>query len=168
MNLRPERSADALAVRAVLTAAFPTDAEARLVEKLRANDNATIALVAELEGAIVGHCLFSPVIIDGDQRRHGLGLAPVAVLPDWQGRGIGGLLIAAGIDEARRRKVPFVVVLGHAGYYPRFGFERADVRGVGNQFGATATFFVLELQADGVPVGSSVARYGPEFGEFEA
>ncbi len=165
MNLRPERVADFAAIRATLVAAFPTDAEARVVDRLRASGNATLGLVAEAEGAVVGHVLFSPVIVDGAPRRHGLGLAPLAVSPRQQKRGIGSLLIAAGID-ACRGKTPFVVVLGEPGYYGRFGFTTAGDVGLRNEYGATDEFMVLELRQRGLPPAGGLVRYGSEFAEF--
>ena len=165
MRIRPERPSDRAAVAEVITAAFGGAAEAELVARLHDNGNASIALVAEHDGRVVGHVLFSPVEIVGRERAVGLGLAPVAVAPAHQRRGIGGQLIAAGLEAARRYGAPFVVVLGHSDYYPRFGFERADQRGIGNDYGATDTFFVLELTAAGLPATGGVAHYGAEFAE---
>ena len=165
MNLRPERAADRAAIRAILVAAFPTDAEARVVDRLWASGNATAGMVAEVEGEVVGHILFSPVVVDGPQRRHGLGLAPLAVSPRQQKRGIGSLLIAAGID-ACRGKTPFVVVLGEPGYYGRFGFTTAGDVGLRNEYGATDEFMVLELREGGLPPAGGLVRYGSEFAEF--
>ncbi|MCA8951900.1 MAG: N-acetyltransferase [Planctomycetes bacterium] len=164
VNLRAARAADAPAIQAVLLAAFPTGAEARLVDALRRAGNLTLSLVAELDGAIVGHAAFSPVTLGGE--RGGFGLAPVAVRPGFQDRGLGSALIRAGLDRCRELAVPFVVVLGHPTYYPRFGFERADRRGLDNVYGATDAFFVLELAAGGIPAGGGLVRYGAEFAAF--
>jgi putative acetyltransferase len=80
--------------------------------------------VAEDDGAIVGHILFTPVVVEG-RPALGMGLAPLAVLPGRQRQGIGSQLVRRGLDSLRERGCPFVVVVGHPEYYPRFGFEPA-------------------------------------------
>ena len=114
--IEPEQPDDIAAVRAVHVAAFPTDGEANLVDALRANGHAIVSLVARSRGStataaghdIVGHVLFSPVTIerDGVVIAHGLGLAPLAVLPAWQGQGVGSALARAGLDACRRTNAP--------------------------------------------------------------
>ena len=163
MTIRPELPADAFDIRALLTSAFPTDAEAKLVEALRASGRLTISLVAEEGGRIVGHVAFSPLMIDG--KEGGLGLAPVAVSPEFQRRGIGGRLIEEGIKRARESGTPFVVVLGHPEYYPRFGFQKASTFGLQNEYGADDAFMVLELLPGGLPNGGLV-KYCDEFAMF--
>jgi putative acetyltransferase len=164
--IRPECTADVAAIRAVHLAAFPTPAEADLVDRLRAGGKARISLVAEEDGRVVGQILFSPVAIvadDGDVM--GLGLAPLAVLPQCQRRGIGSRLVCEGLAECRRQQQPFVVVLGHPEYYPRFGFERAGPRGIRNEYNADDAFMVLPLQPGALPV-SGLATYSDEFAVF--
>jgi putative acetyltransferase len=165
MRIRPELPADQPAIHAVLCAAFPNDAEARLVDHLRANGHAPISLVAEIDGRIVGHILFSPVTIAGHSAG-GLGLAPLAVVPNQQRRGIGGQLIRAGLATSRDLGCPFVVLLGHPEYYPRFGFRSASELGLSNEYGADEAFQVIELHPGGVPAGGGLVQYGPEFAEF--
>ncbi len=167
LTIRPEEPADAVAIRRVLEAAFPTPAEARLVDRLRAGGHLWIALVAEEDEAVVGHIAFSPVRIDGQVvEEHGVGLAPVAVLPADQRRGIGRRLIREGLAACERAGYGFVVVLGERAFYRRFGFDRADRRGLGNEYGADEAFMVLELRNHVLPGRGGVVRYGPEFGEF--
>src|SRR5688500_8161777 len=126
--IETERSEDYAGIRAVHLAAFPTPVEADLVDRLRANGRAVVSLVAHESDTVVGHVLFSPVAIhavDGSRDTvlaNGLGLAPVAVLPEFQGCGVGAALIGAGIARCRESGVPFVVVLGEPAYYARFGF----------------------------------------------
>jgi putative acetyltransferase len=166
--VRPERPEDIAAIRAVHCAAFPADAEARLVDRLRARGQACVSLVAEVDGAVVGHVLFSPVsIIATSGLCAGLGLAPVAVLPAHQRGGVGSALIRAGLAQCRAEGCGFVVVLGHPTYYPRFGFRRASEVGLGNEYGADEAFMVLELRPGSLPAGGGLVRYGPEFGEWE-
>ena len=98
--IRPETAEDVAAIRHVHEAAFPTAAEAALVERLRASSKAVIALVAEDEGRIVGHILFSPVALDPLAGTVGLGLAPVAVLPDHEKHGVGRRLVQTASRNA--------------------------------------------------------------------
>jgi putative acetyltransferase len=168
VSVRPERAEDGAAVRAVHRAAFPTDTEARLVDRLRARGQARVSLVAEADGGVVGHILFSPVsVLTPSGPCQGLGLAPLAVLPPHQRRGIGSALVREGLAACRREGCGFVVVLGHPGYYPRFGFRRASAVGLGNEYGADEAFMVLELQPGSLPAGGGLVRYGPEFAEWE-
>jgi putative acetyltransferase len=166
VRIRPERADDAAAVRAVHCAAFPTDAEARLVERLRACGAACVSLVAEVDDAVVGHVLFSPVsVVAASGCRQGLGLAPLAVLPAHQRCGVGSALVREGLAVCRQAGWAFVVVLGHPGYYPRFGFRQASAAGLGNEYGADKAFMVLELQPGSLPAGGGLVRYGPEFAQ---
>ena len=167
LTIRPEEPVDAVAIRRVLEATFPTAAEARLVDRLRAGGHLWISLVAEEDESVVGHIAFSPVRIDGQAvEEHGVGLAPVAVLPDDQRRGIGSRLIREGLAACERAGYGFVVVLGEPAFYRRFGFDRADRRGLGNEYGVDLAFMVLELRNHAIPARGGVVRYGPEFGEF--
>src|SRR5262245_26783884 len=125
-TLRPERPSDAADVRAVHVAAFPTPAEANLVDALRSAGHASVSLVAEADGKIVGHILFSPMsIAEHPAITDGLGLAPLAVLPALQRRGIGAALVREGLDSCRKLGAGFVAVLGDPAYYTRFGFALA-------------------------------------------
>ena len=145
-------------MRAVVRAAFRQDDEADLVEALCNAGNAAIALVAEQDGAVVGHILLSPM----REPDRCLGLAPVSVAPDFQGRGIGESLIRAGIEQARREGWRGIFVLGHAAYYPRFGFSPEAARDFSSPF-AGPHFTFLALTADAPREGA--ARYAAAFGE---
>jgi len=161
--IRPETAADAPAVRRVHEAAFPTSAEADLVERLRASNKAVIALVAEDEGQIVGHIVFSPVALDPLAGTVGLGLAPVAVLPDHEKHGVGRRLVQNGLAECRAWGAGFVVVLGDPHYYGRFGFEPASKHGLLNEYRAGQEFLVFELKKGALPPHGTLVRYAPEF-----
>ena len=165
ITIRGERPADIPAIHAVHRTAFPTDAEARLVDCIRIGGHATISLVAEFAGQLVGHILFSPITIGG-QPVSGLGLAPVAVLPEQQRRGVGSALIRAGLDACRAKGYGFVVLLGHVEYYPRFGFQPASRFGLGNEYGADDAFMALELTPGSIPAAGGLVQYGAEFTEF--
>ena len=93
-------------------------------------------------------------------------LAPVAVLPDYQNRGIGSRLIREGLAACERGGCGFVVLLGEPAFYRRFGFDRADRCGLGNEYGADEAFMVLELKGGALSGRNGVVRYGPEFREF--
>jgi putative acetyltransferase len=170
-KLRPYRDEDAPAVHQVHLRGFGgREDEARLVELLHAAGAAPVSLVAtaEPDGRVVGHVLFSPVQLPngrGDDPPTMVGLAPVAVLPEHQGRGIGSRLVRDGLKACREAGYAAAVVLGEPGYYSRFGFERASARALGNEYGADEHFMVAEL-GDGA-LGGTV-RYRSEFGEVDA
>lgn len=132
MIVRPETPADHEAVGRLLVEAFGGPAEARLVELLRASPAYVpeLALVAELDGAVVGHILFSVVAVAAQTDTPALALAPMAVAPDHQRAGIGTALVRAGLERAEARPEAAVIVLGHPGYYPRFGFVPASGFGI--------------------------------------
>ncbi len=164
-SIRDERAEDASAVRRVIERAFGQAGEADLVDALRRVDALTVSLVAEHDGAIVGHIAFSPVTIHASDATHdGVGLAPLAVLPEEQRRGIGAALVQAGFDACRERGHRLVVVVGHPAYYQRLGFSTAL------QFGLECSipvpveaFLVAELSPGALTGCSGVVRYRPEF-----
>jgi putative acetyltransferase len=167
ITIRPERPEDASRVRHVNKLAFGQTTEADLVERLRQACTDSLSLVAE-DDAVVGHILFTPVVIESAGRRVlGMGLAPMAVLPDRQRQGIGSQLVWRGLDILRKRGCPFVVVVGHPEYYPRFGFEPASRHGLASQWEGVpdAAFMVLVLDVHAMAGVSGVARYREEFNE---
>src|SRR3954466_12763942 len=111
VEIRPERAADAAAIDAVLRAAFPKAVEADLVERLRAAGDLPLSLVAEENGAIIGHIGFVPVVLAPDAGYRVWGLAPLSVIPSRQGRGIGSALTKRGLDDAERAGIGLVLVL---------------------------------------------------------
>jgi len=161
MVIRTEKPGDHLDTAAVIESAFGRPDEARLVAKLREAGELTISLVAEHEGRIVGHVAFSPIIVDASM--HGLGLAPLAVIPEFQRRGIGGRLVLRGVEAAQHAGYDFLVVLGDPHYYGRFGFAAAAAWGLIDDFGGGEAFQVLALRDGGVPRGAGLVRYAPEF-----
>ena len=167
MTIRPERPEDASRVRHVNELAFGQSAEADLVERLRQACTDALSLVAE-DDAVVGHILFTPVVVESAGRRVlGMGLAPMAVLPDRQRQGIGSQLVRRGLEILRERGCAFVVVVGHPEYYPRFGFETASVHGLASQWEGVpdAAFMVLVLDVHAMAGVSGVAKYREEFNE---
>jgi putative acetyltransferase len=165
--IRAERPEDAAAIRRVNELAFGQPAEADLVERLRHACDAGLSLVADDDG-IVGHILFTPVTVEGTAGGVvGMGLAPMAVLPDSQRRGVGSELVRRGLDILRERGCSFVVVVGHPEYYPRFGFEPASKHRLVSQWDGVPdpAFMVLVLNADRMAGVSGVAKYRDEFND---
>ena len=164
--IRDEAAGDAPAVRAVLEEAFASPVEAGIVDALRTACAGRLSLVAEEDGDIVGHILFTPVeVFAAEGVLRGYGLAPVAVRTAWQRRGVGSALIAEGTRRLRDDGVSFVIVLGHPEYYPRFGFERASHYGVRCQWTGVPdeAFMLLVLDPAVAPQLGGIARYRPEF-----
>jgi putative acetyltransferase len=132
-------------IRAVNAAAFGGTDEADLVDKLRGDGHALISLVAELEGSIVGHIMFSRMWIKASPALvSAVALAPMAVLPRQQRKGIGSLLIQRGLQLLRRRGERIVIVVGHPDYYPRFGFSSNKAKLLESPFPSEA-FMAMEL-----------------------
>ena len=167
-RVRPERAEDVRAVYEINESAFGRPNEAALVDRLRANCTDILSLVAvAIDERIVGHAMFSPATIDCDDGRtiQGMALGPVAVQPWHQRQGAGGALIRAGLNELNRRGCPFVLVLGHPEYYPRFGFEPAASRhGIRSQWKVSDPVFMIRvLNATGIHDARGVSRYRQEF-----
>lgn len=146
MNIRVENIADYPAVYEVNKLAFDhRDAEPRLVEEARQVPGA-ISLVAELDGQIVGHILFTPIHIEtADGVLPALSLAPMAVRPGFQNQGIGSALVRHGLEECRAQAHKIVIVLGHSNYYPRFGFSAALAEPLVSPWGGGEHWMALEL-----------------------
>lgn len=137
--IRRERAgdaADAAAVRAVHRAAFPSDAEARLLDALRASGDYDPgrSLVAEVDGVIQGHCLLTATTLEHPDGSRVVGrivaLGPIAVVPAWQTQHLGARLIRAVFDRCENEGVAAIVVLGYPSYFPRFGFDSARTLGL--------------------------------------
>jgi putative acetyltransferase len=165
IEIRAETPGDVAAIHALNASAFETDVEARLVDALRAAGALTLSLVAVAEGRIVGHIAFSPVTVTSDrQASSGVGLAPMAVLPELQRTGIGGRLIREGLQRLRDAGHRFCIVLGHPDYYPRHGFRRASTFGIRWENAAPdEAFMAQELAPGGLTGVGGIARYHAEF-----
>lgn len=147
MKIRPERAADVPGIRALNLAAFDTSTEADLVDALRLHADPIVSLVADDSQTIVGHILFSPVTLLPSPEVRIMGLAPMSVEPARQRQGIGSALIHEGLARCRRLGSGVVVVLGHAEYYPRFGFTPASRFGLQCEYDVPDdVFMALELE----------------------
>ena len=166
INIRQERPEDIQTIRQLLKRAFEKDyeGEAELVDRLRDADKVIFALVAETEGQVVGQIMYSPLILESaPEGFRGLGLAPLAVLPGYQGRGIGGRLLRESLQECREMGYDIVVLLGHPSYYPRFGFSKGSEHGLQNEYGVDDPFMVMELREGALAEVSGLVTFQPEF-----
>ena len=172
ITTREETSADIEAISALTAEAFAGsefghNGEAELIGQLRESCGDSLSMVANSADAMVGHVLFTPVVIRGEQEVHGMGLERMSVDPAMQRTGVGSRLIAAGLERLARDRCPFVVVLGHPSYYPRFGFLPASQYGVSHGFAGIPqhVFFMRALEAETAGlVADGAAYYRPEFG----
>lgn len=166
IKVRPETPEDIPGIRLVNERAFQTKAEADLVDLCRARGKIALSLAA-LEGKqVVGHILFTAVTLDPPHPGwRGLGLGPVAVLPECQGRGIGSRLITLGLEMCRTQGYDFVVLLGAPHYYTRFGFIPAREFGLSSDYGDGDEFQGRELRPGVLRGAKGVVKYVAEFAE---
>jgi putative acetyltransferase len=164
IQIRPEAPGDQDGIRRLNLAAFDSEDEANVVDRLRSSCEEYLSFVAVQDGDILGHILFTPATVDGCDAV-GMGLAPMAVSPASQRRGIGSRLVRHGLEHLERTGCPFVIVLGHPEYYPRFGFEPASRYGISSQWDGIPdeAFMVLRFDPGGLPKEGGVARYRREF-----
>jgi putative acetyltransferase len=161
IEVREEHPDDVAAIRDVNTRAFGQELEANIVDALRSNRAALLSLVATVGGRVVGHVMYSELIV-GDIS--GAALGPVAVLPEHQRQGIGSLLIEAGNRKIQEAGYPFIVVIGHANYYPRFGFRPASAYGITCEWDVPdEVFMLLALDPRQMTNVSGLAMYRREF-----
>lgn len=160
--IRAEIAADRDAIHRVNAAAFETEAEAKLVDALRASAQPFLSFVAIQGNEVIGHILYTGVVIEG--RHSGLGLAPMSVLTQYQRTGVGSLLARETLKKLRKAGYPWVVVLGHPEYYPRFGFVPSVQYGIGCEYDAPVeAFMVLELQPGALKDVKGIARFHEAF-----
>ena len=168
IEIREERPEDSAAIREVHGSAFGGPVEAKLVQLISERKKALITLVALSEGRVVGHILFSAVTIaKSPETFNAVGLAPVAVLPEFQRKGIGSKLIREGLHQCKQAGYDAMVVLGDPAYYSRFGFLRAADFGLQNEYGVHDEFMVLPLHDGALEAVSGMVKYLPEFREAE-
>ena len=162
VEIREERPDDVAAVRDLNRRAFRQDQESNIVDALRANGAALLSLVATVNDRVVGHIMYSPLSIGGNVK--GAALGPMGVLPEYQRQGIGGKLIEEGNRKLKDADCPFIIVVGHADYYARFGFRPAREHGIKCQWDVPDDVFMLlildQAEMEGV---SGLAKYRDEF-----
>ncbi|MDZ7956017.1 N-acetyltransferase [Nostoc sp. DedQUE09] len=146
IDIRSETLSDYTAIAEVNRLAFGQENEAKLVEKIRNSDRyiSELSLVAEVENIVVGHILFSYIDLVGEETLQVLGLAPLAVHPQFQRQGIGSALIKAGLEIAEAKKEAIVIVLGHPHFYTRFGFQPSVVYEIESPFPVPEEFFMVK------------------------
>lgn len=166
MLVRPEEEKDWAAVHALNVAAFESPAEANLVDVLRQQARPAISLVAEENQTVVGHIMFSPISLTGHPDLKIMGLAPMAVAQTHQRMGFGSALVRAGLERCKQLGFGAAVVLGHAGYYPRFGFVPSTRFGIGCEYGVPEeTFMAIELQPGYLQGKSGTVQYHAAFAD---
>lgn len=146
MNIRPETQADHLVIAQIHELAFGREEEADLVEKIRNSQYyiPQLTLVAQLNNSVVAHAMFSYIHLVGEKTFQVIGLAPIAVHPDFQNQGIGSALVNAGLKEANVLRFGLIVVLGHPQFYSRFGFKPSVDFGIESSFPVPEDAFMVK------------------------
>ena len=165
MNIREEQPSDIEKIWEVNSEAFETEAEANLINALRNSGCPYISLVAENENNIVGHILFTPVELSGDDNKLKImGLAPMAVFSQYQNKGIGSKLVETGLELCKSEGYDAVVVLGHPSYYPKFGFVPSVKYSIKSEYDVPDNvFMVLELVPESLKNHAGVIKYHEAF-----
>jgi len=167
-TIRPETAEDYAAIREVTLLAFDQEKEAQLVEDLRGLSDfiPELSLVAVQDGQVVGHILFSPMVIETERGAvPALSLAPLSVRPECQNQSVGSQLVREGLERCRSLGHEVVVVVGHPDYYPRFGFSSARAKGLEAPFEVPdEAFLVLELAPGALDGVAGTIKYPPPYG----
>ena len=159
--IRDEKETDFGVISNVTKSAFETmeisnHTEQFIIEALRSSKALTVSLVAEINGLVVGHIAFSPVTMsDGTKDWYGLG--PVSVHPEFQRKGIGKALIQEGLSRLRNINANGCCLVGHPGYYQRFGFK--NVEGLVYEGVPPEVFFALSFDGN-IPQGTVIFHEG--------
>ena len=167
ISVHHETAADVPDIHRINASAFESEAEANLVAALRQNDALTLSLVARVDGQVVGHIAFSEVLVrdPAGAEQIGIGLGPMAVDEHWRGQGVGGQLIAAGLEQLRSQGHPFCVVLGQPDFYRNHGFKTSAPLGIRWEHKVPDEVFMVQaLRTDGLRGIKGLVSYRPEFG----
>lgn len=169
LTIRPETSQGIDLVHHLNQPAFGRRQEADLVDKIRKRGMLTTSLVAVQDGQVIGHIAFSPVVVESEPSNwEATVLGPLAVLPEFQRKGIGSKLVYAGLDECRRLGHIIVVFAGHPEYYPRFGFVPAKARGIDCEIEVPdEAWMIKELKEDALAGRHGKVIFQKEFREAE-
>ena len=161
IHIREELPEDVVAIRDVNRRAFGQEQEGNIVDALRSNGAVLLSLVATQDDQVVGHILYSPISVGSVT---GAALGPMSVVPEYQRQGVGGTLIETGNRMIKDRGYPFIIVLGHAEYYPRFGFVPARSRGIQWEWDVPDdVFMLLVLDEEKMRGVSGLSKYRQEF-----
>ncbi|MCZ4693235.1 N-acetyltransferase [Ancylomarina euxinus] len=167
IQIRPEHKNDISTISMINDMAFGQEAEGNLIVKLRKKKSfiKDLSLVACMGNEIIGHILFSKITIKNDTEEfESLALAPMSVIPEFQGLGIGSQLIKKGLEKAAKLGYESVIVLGHENYYPRFNFTPASRFQISCPFEVPdASFMALELKKESLGSVSGCVIYPNEF-----
>jgi putative acetyltransferase len=162
IEIREERPSDLAAIRVINRRAFGQEQEGNIIDALRFNGAALVSLVATLNGRPIGHIIYSPASVGGVMT--GAALGPMAVLPEYQRQGAGSKLVEAGNRKIKELGYPFIIVLGHPAYYPRFGFEPARNHGIHCEWDVPDdVFMVMVLDQEKMQGVAGLAKYRHEF-----
>jgi putative acetyltransferase len=164
--IRPEQSVFVEQIAEIHRTAFGRDVEADLYLQLRElpDFNPKLSLMALYDGKVVGHVVFSAMTIEGVDGVQAFALGPIAVLPDYQGQQIGAALIYEGLEVCRRAKIDVIFLLGHADYYPRFGFVPARERGFTCAYDVPDEAWMMHvLNSEALEGISGMVHFAPEF-----
>ncbi len=165
--IRKQQSADIPQIREVNTRAFGQPDEADLVDKLRERCQDLVELVAVFGDEIIGHIVFSPATVECEERTvTGAALGPMAVMPRHQRQGIGTKLVTSGVSLLQQNNCPFLVVIGHPDFYPRFGFRPASRFGVQCDWDVPDAVFMMMVLAEEEMQGvGGRVKFRPEFSQ---
>ena len=165
--IREESPKDINGIYEINKQAFEDESEAKIVNALREADELSLSLVAQINNQIVGHIAFSEVKIDsGTETYDAIGLAPMAILPEYQRQGYGSELVEKGLKILSERGHEIVVVLGHPDYYPKFGFNTTDQYGIYCEFECPAeAFMIKELKQNSLKGIGGTVKFNPKFSE---
>ena len=166
--IRPERRQDKQRIRQINVEAFGSEAESNLIEVLRNSGILLISLIAEVNGEVIGHILFSPVDLRGNKSNVSIaGLSPMAVMPKWQRKGMGSMLVKEGLRLCKESGYAAVVVLGHPEYYARFGFAPSVRYGIKSEYDVPdEVFMAVELSEGSLADCGGIVRYHAAFNQF--
>lgn len=150
MIIRSETQADYPAIAQIHKLAFGREEEADLVEKIRNSQYyiPQLTLIAEVNNSVVAHSMLSYINLVGEQTFQVIGLAPIAVHPDFQNQGIGSALVNAGLNQANVLGETLIVVLGHSQFYSRFGFKPSVDFGIESPFPVPEDVFMVKSLAN--------------------
>lgn len=167
IDIRPEHPEYITNIDEITRLAFDGEAEAELIKAVRGSDYfiPELSLVAVENNRVVGHILFSPVKIESSEKSvEALALAPMAVLPGSQKRGIGTMLVRQGLAACTKRGYTIVIVVGHPEYYPQFGFKPARACGLEAPFEVQDdAFMACELVPGALENVRGMVKYSPAF-----